>query len=441
MGILAKTVRNLAAPGSYSKMAISSFQSGRAELPAMTYEGFAREGYSKNELVFAAIQERATSASEPSIRARIGDKWTREHQSVSLLEYPNPFMNRAEFEATKVMDLDLAGNSYGLKVRSGSTKVVQIWRMRPDRVRIVPDSQKWISHYEFAMGDGTTFPIPVEDVIHWKTDNPLSEFYGMPTIMAAAGRIDIDNYMKDFTKSFFKSAGVPAGLLSVKGQLSDTTKEEIKNRFRSDYGGPSGWHALMIIDQMESTFTPMTQNLGPSGLVVPSLDEINEARILMPFGVPPEIIGARVGMQNSSYAQKRAARESFWDETMIPLFGRLAGPWNSPPKDRRFDAGRIGLTAEFPGVDEIGFDMAGIRALLGDQNEIEDRWRKNVLAGGMSVQQFWKNTGQGEGDPEGTYLVPSNMVAVKGRDLVAGNVGILTPGVQRPADDGDEVAA
>lgn len=414
MGLIAQTVeslrevRNIA---SFAPLGVSPWQSGRAQFPDGKYQTFAREGYSKNELVFAAIEELATSAAEPTLKVKIGEEWTHQAPIIQFLERPNPFHDRFEFWATVIMHRSIAGNAYGLIVRSASGRPVQIWLMRPDRIRIVPDSAKYISHYEYDIGGGEPVKLPIEDVVHWKTRNPVDDFYGMPPLMAASGRVDIDNYMKDFVKTFFQSAGVPAGLLSVKGRLEKAAKKEIKERFRHDYGGPSGWHDLMVLDQ-DASFTPMTANMGTSGLVVPDLDEINEARILMCFGVPPELVGARVGMRNSSYAQKDAARESFWDETLAPLYKELAGPLNL-----RVVPAFYGERANPP---LIAFDLSDVRALQEDEDQIHDRVLKDVAGTVLTVEEGRAKLGYGDMPADGTLLVSANVGAITVADLKAG---------------------
>lgn len=387
---------------------IQSFQDGRAALPDSKYETFAREGYAKNELVYACIEELSTSAAEPSMQVRRRGEWRKEGEPVlDLLNRPNPFMDRFEFWATVIMHRSIAGNAYALKVRSGSGRPVELWLMRPDRVKVIPSKANYIARYEYDTGDGAV-AIPVEDVIHFKTRNPIDQFYGMPPLMAAAARVDIDNYMRDFVKKYFQSAGVPAGLLNVKGNLEPGSKDEIKNRWRNDYGGPSGWHNLLIIDQNEASFTPMTSNLGAGGLVVPELDQVNEARIAMVFGVPLTIIGARLGVASSSYANKRSDRESFWDEHLAPLYKELQGRLN------------LSLRNDFPGIEEIAFDLSDVRALQEDMDKIHARLRSDLNAGGITIEEFRLATGRQPKAEEGTYLIPSNLAPRLATDIASG---------------------
>lgn len=378
---------------------VQTWMSGRAALPDNNYRTFATEGYSRNELVYACIEELSTSAAEPRMMIKVAGEWRIEgHPLLDLLDRPNEFMTRYQFFATVIMHRSIAGNAYALIERLNSGRPYGLWLLRPDRVKVVPDRQRYISHYEYDIGERDPIRIPPEDIIHFKARHPLDDYYGMPPLMAASARVDIDNYMRDFVKTFFQSAGVPAGLLNVKSKLSADAKTEIKGRWRNEYGGPSGWHELLILDQTEASFTPMTQTLGPSGLVVPNLDEINEARIAMCFGVPLTIIGARLGVNSSSYANKRSDRESFWEEELAPLYKDLSGALD------------LRLTPAFRDVQEIAFDLSDVRALQEDQDKYHARLRADVMAGLMSIEEFRQATGMPLQLEGGTFLVPANLI-------------------------------
>lgn len=399
----------------------------RAQLPDRSYRTYAFEGYERNELVYACINERASSASEPRMMIRQGNNWIKEgHRLLTLLERPNAFMDRYEFWSTIIMHHDIAGNAYALKVRSRSGQVVELWILRPDRVRIVPSVEKFIDHYEYLNGVGGDFiEIPANDVIHFKSAHPLNDYYGLAPLAAAGPRIDVDNYMRDFVKAFFRNAGVPSGILSTKNPMKRDQREEIIKRYTEDYSGPDGWHRMLLLDGADASFTSMTANLGPQGLVVPDLDAISEARICMIFGVPLTIVGARLGVNSSSYANKRSDRESFWDEEMAPFYRKLEGRLN------------LTLKPEFPDVDEIAFDLSDVQALQEDVDEIHQRVRQDVISGVMTIQEAREKVGYGDVPDVGTFLLPVNLVPVSADEVKAGNVRE----VSRGQPQGDETAA
>lgn len=408
MGVVARVFRNISSPGSFAPLAVMPWQSGRPQPMEGRFASYAREGYAGNEVVYACIELRARSAAEPRMKARVGGKWVDEHRILDLLAHPNSFMDGFEFFATVLAHRDLAGNAYALKVRSASTRVVELWIMRPDRVSVVPSSEKYISHYEYDVGAGAPVQIPAADVIHWKTRNPVDQFYGQPPLMAAAGRVDVDNFMRSFVRSYFQNAGVPGGILSTKNSMKPEMREEVKRRFRNDYGGPKGWHEILVLDGTEASFSAMTTTLGGSGLVVPELEKITTRRICAVFNVPPALIG--VDDANTSYASMEVIERHFWNG-LSHVYKEIAAPLNDGP--RRY-AGQpmTGLTSEFPGVDELAFDLTDVRALREDVDKLHDRWRNDLISGGCTIEEFREATGREPKVTEGTYLLPSNLVPV-----------------------------
>lgn len=395
MGLIRRSFEPFLNITKFAPITIPTWQNGQAQFSDGKYLSFAKEGYQANELVYAGIEELSTSAAEPHLRAKIGSEWREEHPILDLFNRPNAFMDRFSFWAHVIMYLSIGGNAYALIVRSRSGKPRELWLLRPDLVSIVPSQTDFIARYEYQDGSGRPVPLRVEDVIHWKHRHPTDPFYGQSPLLAGAGRIDIDNFMKSFVSTFFQKAGVPAGMLNIEGATTAEFKQEVKSQFGREFGGPNGWHGIMVVDGKKASFTPMTRDLGASGLVVPELDEIAEARILMLLGVPPELIGARVGMQNSSYAQKRSARESFWDETLAPLYQMMVGPVN------------LRLVPNFPGVKEVAFDLSGVRALQEDVDKIHARVRADILAGILGVNEGRERLGYGKLPSGDTFYLPT----------------------------------
>lgn len=405
MGMIAELAESLlsrkAAQGSGQSAigaSIPTWQAGNPQMQAYNYDQYARSGYGKNELVFACIQELITSAAEPRLagyRGRGKDRDTIEALPViDLFESPNPFMSRYQFLSTIQLYRAVAGNVFIEKVRAQSRKVSELWFLRPDRVRIVPDAQKFIRGYEYRYGD-QVFMIPPEDIIHLKTLNPYDDYYGMPPLAACAERVDTDNAMRSFTRAFFQNAAVPAGMLNIMKQVTATERELIQAHLRRNYSGGNAWSTL-VIDNAEAKYEPMGMPIGERGIAMPSLDEINEARIAMAFGVPLSLAGARLGQASSSYANRRSDREMFWDETMIPIYKDIAA------------ALTMGLEPEYPGAfDYLEFDLSEVQALQEDETAKVDRVTKKLEAGGITVQEYRQELGYEPEFNKGEWLMIS----------------------------------
>lgn len=409
--------------------------------PQQGYLNYSR-AYMNNEIVFSAIEMLATSAGEPHIigrrfrRARPEirneerrllqagiprrEAWERmieagfhedlpNHALVKLLEQPNPWLSRGQMWGTVVMDRALAGNSYWLKARSqgGPMKgaIAELWRLRPDRVRIIPSQTKFIEGYEYSTGNDKTL-IPPEDILHFKTRHPLNDYYGMPPLMVIAGRIDIDDYMKGFLRDFYEGGGTgPAAILTSKQKLSPESKQEIEERVKARFGHRRGVFEWLVLDSTESTYQNLGLNRGLRDALPKEIDAVSEARIAMAFGIPGSILGLLIGYESSSYANKRQDWQVFWDLTMTPLLSDLD------------DALNLQLTPNYQGIDEVLFDLSDIRALQEDVDKVHERHRNNIGAGVESWEEAREAIGLDPKVKEGIFFIPPNTTPVKLKDL------------------------
>lgn len=436
MGLIADTLgfraRNV------TPIPLPAMQTSAFMQPQGNYLQLAR-AYSGNEIVYAAIELLASSAGEPHI---CGRRWRRnsptvrnpraairnekrilsakgvqavnatlvkngyveelpDHPLVEMCNAPNPFMSRGQFWGTAVMDRCLAGNFYALKVRSSvlpNSFPLELWRLRPDRVRIIPSQTNYIEGYEYRTGT-ETIVFPAKDVLHWKTRNPLNDYYGMPPLMPILGRLDIDWYMQSFLRNFFESGGTgPGAVLTVKTRMSEADKDDLRARKSRLFSGKTGeW---LILDNTESSYQQLGLNRGLRDALPKELDAVSEARIAMIFGIPGSILGLLIGYESSSYANKRQDWQVLWDVTMTPLLSDLDDVLN------------LSLAPEFNGIDEVYFDLDDIKALQEDVDKVQERERKNFQAGGISFEEFRDAIGRDPEISEGLFYVPSNLKVI-----------------------------
>ena len=411
---------------------VATSQQGQVQLPANTYDSFSRWGYKTNSLVYACIELLATSAAEPRLigrkyaagkkgAAKARARWldatgmpksmigaalaaknlaqdVPETPAAQLANKPNPFASRFQLWSTLIMDLNIAGNAYLWKSAKNHTPrngrpPQELWRLRPDRVSVIPDPDRFISGYQYRIG-GQVITLAPEDVIHFKTRDPLNDYYGQSPLLSIASRIDLDNVMVDFPKEFFRNAAVPAGVLVTKGSLSQDSKDEIRDRWGQRYSGAGNWHGLVVLDNTEATFTPTTMALGTRGLVLPDLNAIGEARITAAFGIPASIAGALIGLEKSSYANNKIDWNILWQVKLMPLYSDLD------------DQLTLSLLPDFGyTVDELIFDMADVKALQEDIDALMDRARKNVDAGLWTLEEARVLTGVDAHPNDGEHIL------------------------------------
>lgn len=340
---------------------------GVAEWPDDSYETFARKGYASNELVYACIQQITSSASEARmvVERDLPDGSTERIDRGPLAELiarPSPRLSQQEFLELLTLYLQIAGNSYVYKVRAGMGLPVAMDFLRPDRVQIVP-GEGVAAGYVYTV-DGREYRIPADDAGHVKLPNPLSDWYGLAPLHVLARQVNLDTGMTDFVKAFFGNAGIPAGLLKIKNKTLSSQEEAdyVRARWRNQFNGPQGWHRLAVLDQDADYQQTATR---PDEMAMPDLRHLTESRICMAFGVPLSVVGATLGMASSSYANRESDRRMFWEQTLLPLYHRVAEALN-----------RV-LLPEFPAEAAAGarvaFDFSDVAALHDDLNAKAER--------------------------------------------------------------------
>lgn len=412
--------------------AIPIGESGIPSFPRMpgmgTYRKYSLEGYQHSDLVYAAIEERATSAAEPRLagytRPAQGDpEKITAHPLLTLFEQPNPWMDRYALIASIITFLDVAGNAFLQKERSRGGKVVQLWLLRPDRVRVIPDAVTHIRGYEYRLG-AETWHLPAQDVVHIRNRAVLDDYYGLPTMAAAAPWIDVANSVVAFTHAFFTNAGIPSGLLNIQRAVSLAERELIRSQFRSEYGGPAGWHNTLVLDGGEASYTAMGLPLGERGLAMPSMDELLEAHIVRPFGVPLELIGARLSMRGQRSAV-REARAGFWDETLQPLYAMIAAQLQMGFRDEP-------VLGE--GWDYLGFDTSTVSALQEDADAVAKRAVALYQGGVVQRGEARKLVGQEARPEDDVFFMPRSSGLIEPDEMLVPGAPVAQPEGAPPVD-------
>jgi HK97 family phage portal protein len=230
----------------------------------------------------------------------------------SLINRPNPMMTGYGLIYSMVAFLKLTGNYFGEKVGSNSAEPVELWTLRPDWMRILPDPVKMISGYEYYV-DGSVIKYTTEEILRIKAWHPRSELYGLGIISPAANSIITDLYAMQYSKSFFKQGGHLDWYMTAKEEISDESFKRLQQEIRTKFSGMSNAHAPAVLDSgleiKELGGSPDRNVLLPQKTL--SRDEVCEA-----FGVPALMLGLP---NETHYNNADAQYLYFWEQTEQPV--------------------------------------------------------------------------------------------------------------------------
>jgi HK97 family phage portal protein len=223
---------------------------------------------------------------------RNGKLTQRQHEFMQVLERPNPRMT-SKFDlmfATQAF-LELVGNAYWyLSVEERSRKVVEIYMMRPDRVKVCPDKNTGdIIGYTFRDDDGTEIPLDVDEVQHFKTFNPEDEYYGLGTVESGIIYIETEEDSAIFQRNFIKNQASPSGILTINGKIEKEQFNKVKAQWKEKTEGLANVGKTLFIRGADANFTKIGLSLGD--LDMEKLKTLTEDKILKMFRVPKIILG------------------------------------------------------------------------------------------------------------------------------------------------------
>ena len=401
---------------------IPTWQTGQAQPQPAGLKRYMEEGYSANSLIYSCVREVATSfASLDPQLVRPGNVKVRRHRLLDLIESPNTYQDRYEFADLMVTQYEAAGNAYIQKVRRSDNParrrefsgypVQELQLIRPDYVTIEPGATRAQDVFVVTIEGSVRARIPAADMIHIHEPNIVNDFYGLSKIALLAQEGSIDYALSSFELAFFRNAGVPMGILKVKGKTTPDEVTQIKSRFRLAYNGVRKWFDLLVLNQDSADYQQLGTN--PSDMEQDSTRFHVESRICAVFGVPPLIVGARLAYQaGGSGMQYDSAQFQFWSETMVPLARTIAG------------ALQRGLLSEFALIADTGatftYDFTQVRALQEDRSRKLREVVRLVLTGGFTINQALEQVGLPSVEGGDNYIRNGNQVVV-------GLDGTITP--------------
>ena len=349
---------------------IPVWEVGREQPRPNDLRTFAADGYSKNSLLYAVVREIATSFAPLHLRVLRAGQPVESHRMLQLVRDPNTYQDEAGFQDELATHYEVAGNAYIQKVRVSANRarrrdfagfpVQELQLLRPDYVTIQPGAVREQDMFLVTVGGQVRARIPRADIIHLREPNLINDFYGLSKIALLTREGSIDLEMSDFELAFYRNAGVPMGLLNVKGRsLTRDQVAEVKSNFRRAYNGVKHWFDLLVLNSDEATFTQL--GMAPDQMESDATRFHVESRMCGVFGVPGLLVGARFaissGQQSGGYEQ---AQFQFWSETMLPLSGYIAGSY------RKHLFPEFATTRDGDAAAELAYDLTGVRALQED---------------------------------------------------------------------------
>lgn len=306
--------------------------------------------------VFASVKAIAqTVASVPFVFYRDTpsgrERLPQSHPIAKLFWGVNPMMTRYDFWEASMVYLELTGNCFwALEKNSLDGLPEELWPLRPDRMRIIPDKEKLIEGYLFSVGEKSV-GYGRDEIIHLKYFNPLSEWWGMSSLAAARQGLLADFYALMYNQKFFRQGARPSGVLSTQSELDESNMRRLRAEFDQAYSGAERSHRVILL---EKGLEWQSISLPQKDMEFIEQRKLSREEILAVYKVPPIEVGI---LEYANYANSETQDRIFWTKGIIPRLKKIEECVNTF------------LVPRFGGDIFGEFDLSKVEALR--ENELE----------------------------------------------------------------------
>jgi HK97 family phage portal protein len=327
-------------------------------------------GSDGNSAVFACLSAICTAYPEAPLKVWLWRDpttrdWLQDSEMQRLLDRPNPAMTGAQLWSWTQYAKHIEGNAYWRKIRAGDPtqgNVVELWPISPLLIRPWRDknSRNFIDAYKYQPkpGEQNAEYIPVENIVHFKLGlDDRDHRLGYAPLRRLAAEVLGDEMASEWQASMLRNGGA-AGIMVEVPADSDLTEDqarEMKAGIQRDFSmGNQGKVGVLRGGAKMNQY-----GFSPEQMDMKALHRVPEERIAAVLRVPAIIAGLGAGLDRSTYANFREAREMFAEMTILPLYS--------------FDQATVNtqLLGDFTNDRRIttAFDITDLRALQEDEND------------------------------------------------------------------------
>lgn len=301
------------------------------------------------------------------------------HAALNLLTHPNPFWSRERLFELSQLYQDLTGKAHWVTTKAMGIPT-GIWPVRPDRMRPVPDPDRYLLGWLYtAPGGREQIALEPGEVIYNPLPDPVDSYNGTGRVQSVLTEIDAIRYAAQYNKNFFSNSARPDGVLSVDHRVDDDEWDELTERWREAHRGVSRAHRVAVLEGV--TWVPTStspKDMDFSNLMTTGGDRIREALAMHKImtGMTEDVNRANAQTGEEVFAAWQVApRLRRWRSVLnyqfLPMFGAtgrgVAFDFLYPmPVNREQDNFELKVKSEaIAALVASGYDQADVLASVG----------------------------------------------------------------------------
>ena len=208
--------------------------------------------------------------------------------------------------------LNLWGVAYWAVERDEHGTPFEMWPLRPDRMRVVPDPDDYIRGYVYTGTSGRSVPFAPDEVVRLRYFNPLEEYAGMSPIAPVRLSLDMGRDALTGNRSKLTNDSAPGVVFETSELPTDEEVTGFLDRWEARHQGTA--------NRMRPALLSPGMKASQVGFAPRDMEYLSTLRwtvedVARAFNVPKPLLH---DLERATYSNIETARRMFWETCIVP---------------------------------------------------------------------------------------------------------------------------
>lgn len=285
-------------------------------------DGYYREGYEQNAIVYRCIREITTALASVEIEVNKAGAPVNNHPALAILQKPNPTQGWSSFIRAAFSEYLISGNMFIIRYPE-TGKAAELWVQSSKNMTVEAGAKGIPARYVYTAGS-KKIPFAVDQltgksqVFHLKTYNPDNPFVGLPPLAHVALACDVHNNGLKWNAALLENGARPSGIMKFPQGvfLSQEQRSSLREFIKSNLQSFENAGEVAYLEN-GSDWIELGQSAKDMDYIVTMATMAKY--IASAYGVPLPL----VDNDAASYNNIEQAKERLWTDTVLPLLNEF----------------------------------------------------------------------------------------------------------------------
>tara|TARA_R110000824_G_scaffold16633_1_gene68747 strand:+ start:975 stop:2252 length:1278 start_codon:yes stop_codon:yes gene_type:complete len=241
------------------------------------------------------------------------------HPALSVLNNPNPHYSRSRLFESIQQHYELTGEARLIAVRPkglDSAPPIELWPIRPDRLRPIPHPTEFISGWLYKAGMHEV-RLSDDEVMPMSRPDPLDPYSGIGPLGALQLDIEGEHSAAEWNAAFFRNGAEPGGVIELdeESPLDDPEFDKLQEHWNLQHKGANNAHRVAIVEMGQWKERKMSFR----DMQFEQLRRFTKAQIMAAWTFPKPLIG---DVEDVNRANADAGIAIFAEGLLVPRLNR-----------------------------------------------------------------------------------------------------------------------